>query len=135
MKDKKRKARDHCHYAREYRGAAHSIFNLKYSISERIPVVFHNRSNYDYDFIIKELAEEFKKQFTCLGENTDKIQFLQFIDSPRFMASSLSNLVNNLSEGIHKIKCKYGHDKKCETCGIKYKYYDCFLNIKILKMI
>ena len=39
------------------------------------------------------------------------------------MASSLSNLVNNLSEGIHRIKCKYGHDdKKCETGGIKYKY-------------
>ena len=30
---------------------------------------------------------------------------LQFIDSARFMASSLSNLVNNLAEGIHKIKC------------------------------
>ena len=44
------------------------------------------------------------------------------------MASSLSNLVNNLSEGIHRIKCKYGHDdKKCETGGIKYKYWDCFL--------
>ena len=41
---------------------------------------------------------------------------LQFIDSARFMASSLSNLVNNLSEGIQKIKCKHGHDdKKCET--------------------
>ena len=53
---------------------------------------------------------------------------LQFIDSTRFMASSLSNLVNNLSEGIHKIKCKHGHDdKKCEACGIKYKYCDCFL--------
>ena len=26
---------------------------------------------------------------------------LQFIDSARFMASSLSHLVNNLSEGIH----------------------------------
>ena len=35
------------------------------------------------------------------------------------MASSLSNLVNNPSRGIHRIKCKYGHDdKKCETCGI-----------------
>ena len=33
---------------------------------------------------------------------------LQFIDSTRFMASSLSNLVNNLSEGIHRIKCKLG---------------------------
>ena len=31
---------------------------------------------------------------------------LQFIDSARFLASSLSNLVNNLAEGIHKIKCK-----------------------------
>ena len=53
---------------------------------------------------------------------------LQFNDSARFMASSLSNLVNNFSEGIHRIKCKFGHDdKKCETCGIKYKYCDFFL--------
>ena len=44
------------------------------------------------------------------------------------MASSLSNLVNKLSEGIHRIKCKFGHDdKKCEICGIKYKYCDFFL--------
>ena len=43
------------------------------------------------------------------------------------MVSSLSNLVNNLSEGIHRIKCKFGHNgKKCETCGIEYKYRDCF---------
>ena len=28
------------------------------------------------------------------------------------MASSLSNLVNNLSEVIHKVKCKYGHNEK-----------------------
>ena len=44
------------------------------------------------------------------------------------MVSSLSNLVNNLSERIHRIKCKYEQDvKKCETCGIKHKYCDCFL--------
>ena len=44
------------------------------------------------------------------------------------MAGLLSNLVNNLSEGIHKIKCKFGHDDKtCEICGIKYNYCDCFL--------
>ena len=44
------------------------------------------------------------------------------------MASSLSDLVNNLSEGIHRIKCKFGHyDKKCETCRIKYNYCECFL--------
>ena len=44
------------------------------------------------------------------------------------MASLLSNLVNNLSDGIHRIQCKLGHDdKKCETYAIKYKYCDCFL--------
>ena len=87
-------------------------------------MAFHNEFNYDYHFIIKELAEEFKKQFTCLGENTEKyitftipiekevtiidknreeitkniFYILQFVDSARFMVSSLSNLVNNLSE-------------------------------------
>ena len=37
-----------------------------------MPVVFHNGFNYDYHFIIRELADEFRKQFTCLGENTEK---------------------------------------------------------------
>ena len=37
---------------------------------------------------------------------------LQFIDSAKFIATTLSNLFNNLSEEIHKIKCKYGHDNK-----------------------
>ena len=102
-------------------------------------------------------TEGFKKQFTCLGQNTEKyITFadliekeitrinknaeeitkniyyrLQFIDSARYMASSLSNLVNYFSEEIHKIKGKYGQDDKCETCGMKYKYYDCFLEYTI----
>ena len=66
------KVRDHCYYTVEYRGAAHSICNLKYNVPKNIPIVFHNASNYDYHFIIKELTEEFKKQFTCLIENTEK---------------------------------------------------------------
>ena len=50
------------------------------------------------------------------------------------MASSLSNLVNNLPERLHRIKL--GHDdKKCETYGIKYKYCNCFLERKILKIL
>ena len=49
-------------------------------------------------------------------KNKNKSYILQFIDSTRSMASSLSNLVNNFSEGIHRIKCKFGHDdKKCKT--------------------
>ena len=55
-----------------YRGAANNICNLKYSVPKKIYVAFRNGSNYNYHFIIKELVEEFKKQFTCLGENTEK---------------------------------------------------------------
>ena len=83
--------------------------------------MFHNGSIYDYHFIIKELAKEFEGNFECLDENTEKyITFsapikkkienkdleitykIKFIDSYRFMASSLSKFVDNLSEGIHK---------------------------------
>ena len=42
-------------------GAMHSICNLKYSLPKKNPIVFHNGSNYDYHFLIKDLAEEFKK--------------------------------------------------------------------------
>ena len=49
------KVRDHCHYIGEYRGAAQSICNLKYSVPKKVRIVFHNGSNYDYHFIIKEL--------------------------------------------------------------------------------
>ena len=96
-----------------------------------IPVVFHNGSNYDYHFIIKELANEFEGQFECLGENKEKCKTsvpikkeitkidkdsnesvvtisnkIKFIDSTRFATTSLSNFADNLAEGIHKIKCK-----------------------------
>ena len=45
------KVRDHC------RGAAHSIFNLRFNVPNDIPIVFHNRSNYDYNFIIKIISQ------------------------------------------------------------------------------
>ena len=38
----------------------------------KILIVLHNGSTYDYHFVIKELVEEFKKELTCLEENTEK---------------------------------------------------------------
>ena len=95
--------------------------------------MFHNGSIYDYHFIIKELVKEFECNFECLGENTEKyitfsvpikkkienkdleiIYKIKFIDSYRFMASSLSKLVDNLSEGIH--------NNKCSDCGSNLDY-------------
>ena len=58
---------------------------------------------------------------------------IEFIDNARFMTTSLSNLVHNLAEGIHKIKSKdckcfleYESDKgnlikyKCLSCNKDY---------------
>ena len=120
------KVRDHCHYTGKCIGATHNICSLRYKVPKEIPIVFHNSSIYDYHFIIKELVKEFEGNFECLGENTEKyITFsvpikienkdlgitykIKFIDSYRFMASSLSKLVDNLSEGIR--------NNKCSDCG------------------
>ena len=79
----------------------------------------------------KEVARTDKKE----KEITKNISYkLQFIDSARFTASSLSNFANNLSEGIHISKCKYGHDnKKCKIFVIKCKCCDCFFGYKDFK--
>ena len=129
---KNHKVRDHCHYTSKYRGAAHNICNLRYKVPKEISVVFHNGSTYDHHFIIKELVKEFDGTFDCLGENTEKyITFsvplkkkienknlgitykVKFIDSFRFMSSSLLKLVDNFSEGIDNNKrsdCKSNLD-------------------------
>ena len=108
--DKKyRNIRNHCHYNGEYRSAASSLCNLKDSVPKEISIIFCNGSNYHYYFIIKDLAEKFEKQVTCLGDNTEKELLkkvtrinkngeentektsyrLQFIDSARFIDSNL----------------------------------------------
>ena len=118
------KVKDYCYFTGKYRGAAYSTCNLKYKIPKNIPVIFHNGSTYDYHFIIRELASEFHGNFECLGENAKKyITFsvpikkrienkniditykIKFVDSFRFMATSLSKLVDNLTENIHNDKC------------------------------
>ena len=61
---------------------------------------------------------------------------LQFIDSARFMASSFSNLVNNLSEVIHKTKCKQKMiTEKLRCVELITKIANAALNIQILMMI
>ena len=109
----KRKVKDHCHYTGKFRGAAHSKCNLNYNVPKDIPIIIHNASN-DTHFIINQLVEEFKGELNCIGENMEKyITFsvpikkecsdgkknaykLRFIDSFRFMSTSLSEFVDNV---------------------------------------
>ena len=78
---------------------------------------------------IRKLAKEFEGQFACFGENAEKyITFsvpikkepdngktmtyeLNFIDSFRFMSTTLSKSIENLSE-IYTKKCR---DKNCKS--------------------
>ena len=62
----------------------------------------------------KNCTVQIEKEVTRINKNgeevTKNISYIsQFIDSTRFVASSLSNLVNNLSERIRRIKCKFVH--------------------------
>jgi hypothetical protein len=111
------RVRDHCHLSGKYRGAAHDKCNIDYKIPKFIPVVFHNLSGYDSHLFIKKLGGK----INCIPTNEEKYisfskevivdQFinedgkkkdvkreLRFIDSFRFMASSLDSLVSNLNE-------------------------------------
>ena len=66
------------------------------------PVVFHNVSNYDYHFIIKELASKFEGQFECLGENTERYKTFSV---PKF--DNIDAVANIDKDGSEKIYGKF----------------------------
>ena len=130
----RKKAKDHCHHRGKFRGAAHSISNLKHKVPKEIPLIIHNAS-YDTHFILNQLAIEFKGELNCIGDNIERyITFsvpikkecdnnktitykLKFIDSFRFMPTSLSELVDNMSGNFNSIECKScTENNRCEEC-------------------
>ena len=116
--DKDPKVRDHCHHTGKYRGPAHRNCNLRYGIPSYIPVVFCNLSGYDAHLFMRELGKKMdnigviaKNKEDCItfsigvvvdkymdkeGNEKDRTIELRFIDSFKFMVSSLDSLMNNL---------------------------------------
>ena len=110
------KVKNYCKFTGKYQGTCHKICRSKYNTLKEVPIIFHNGSYYDYHFVISQLAISFKMygSFPCLGENSERyITFsvpfktnksmtfrLKSIDSFRFIASSLSNLISNLSDQL-----------------------------------
>lgn len=105
------KVRDHCHFTGKYRGAAHSCCNLKFRIPKFIPVFFHNLSGYDCHLFIRELSK-FAGEIKVIPKNKENyisftkfIQYsttdfvaVRFVDSFKFLGTSLEQLAKNLQQ-------------------------------------
>ena len=146
------KVLDHCHLTGKYRGAAHNKCNLNYKVPNFIPIVFHNLSGYDTHLFIKKLGGK----LSCIPTNEEKYisftkkikvrQFtdkkgklrevwkeLRFIDSFRFMGSSLKDLTDNLVKDLcHECSrldaktCKVDClDRKGDKCKCKANCKEC----------
>ncbi|XP_065654802.1 uncharacterized protein LOC136081417 [Hydra vulgaris] len=141
----KNKVHDHCHITGKYRGAAHQNCNLNNKIPKFFPVLFHNLSGYDSHLFIKKLSGG---KLSCIPNNEEKyISFsreikvdeyikegkkfevkreLRFLDSYRFMPSSLEALSKNLSKD------------QCKNIGKLYsmkKFEEFFMDSKNLKKL
>ena len=100
------KVRDHDHLTGKYRGAAHNICNIncKQRSSSFVPIFFHNFSGYDCHLIFEELLTEAYNQNynpTIIPKSLEnyvsvQVGCLRFLDSYRFLSSSLNKLVKSL---------------------------------------
>ena len=97
------KVRDHRHITGKYRGATHWSCNINLKLTKKIPVIFHNLRGYDSHLIIKEISKFDMKVSVITNELEKYMAFtintnLVFIDSMKFMNSSLDSLAKNLSD-------------------------------------
>ena len=105
------KVREHCHYSKKFRGAAHNSCNLLFRKPKHVPVFFHNLSAYDSHLFIKSLGKG-EGRINCIPNNEKYISFsktiingetkkkfdIRFVDSHKCMMASLDKLVGNLND-------------------------------------
>ena len=152
------KVKDHCHYTGKYRGAACISCNSKMKNPKFIPVIFHNLQNYDSHLFIKNLGVT-EGEINCIAKTEEKyISFskdivverfknkeekiievkkqLRFIDSFKFMASSLEKLVKNLNPDELSILKRFfkNEDKRKLLTRKGFFPYEWFVSIEKLEV-
>ena len=147
-----KKVRDHCHLTGKFRGAAHNKCNLEYRLPKFYPVIFHNLSGYDSHLFIKNLGKS-EGKIDCIPNNEEKyisfskhilvdkfinkkgeekevIREIRFIDSFKFMATSLDSLVNNLPKESFKNLTEFYEGEQLDIIKRKgvfpYDWFDSF---------
>ncbi|XP_050548065.1 uncharacterized protein LOC126909672, partial [Daktulosphaira vitifoliae] len=106
--------RDHDHLTSNYRQTICNECNLNLKSPKFVPCFFHNLSNYDSHFIVTQLGYDDKpinvipnteEKFISFSKYVTKDFKIRFVDSNRFMASSLAKLTENLAKGdVEKFK-------------------------------
>lgn len=109
FRDGELKENDYCHFTGKCNGTIHTKCSSKWQHDTTIPVVFHNLTDYDSHFIIKNLAKDFEGRIDVLARSKERyISFtktitgnpikFRFIDSFPFLQASLSTLTSCLNE-------------------------------------
>ena len=143
-----KRVRDHCHITGEFRGSAHNQCNRDFTITNKIPVIFHNLKGYDSHFIMQEIGkiietntyvdrkgETRQHKINVIPNNMEKYMAfmlgynLVFIDSLQFMNQSLAKLVKNLPEDAYKYTNEVFKGEKLQLMKQKGVYpYDYMSN-------
>ena len=134
------RVRDHCHFTGKYRGASHNHCNLMCRKPKVLPVIFHNLQGYDSHLFIRELAKvegkldcipnteekyiTFSKHIEVDSQNGRPVTFeIRFLDSYKFLQSSLAGLVSNLSkEDFKNIRGEFKNNDSIITKKGVYPY-------------
>lgn len=108
------RVRDHDHFTGLYRGPGHKMCNIKFKIPKFFPIFFHNGSRYDTHLFFTALNKFDENPITAIPQtkelyisftkhirnpNVDdhlKTIQLRFLDSYRFLPSSLAELAKTL---------------------------------------
>lgn len=132
------KVRDHCHLTGKYRQCLCIKCNFEITTPSFVPIFFHNLT-YDSHFIIRELGCDDNDIHVIPNSSEKYISFskeiasrfnIKFVDSFRFMASSLSELADNLNEDKSRFRetIKIFSNKKLNLVTRKgvfpYEYID-----------
>ena len=158
------KVLDHCHFWGQFRGYAHNECNLKRRTLDYTPVIAHNMMNYDLHHIVKtlhsatanlkiEVIPTNDEKFIALNygvyietrrRKRDEVaiyEYLRFIDTFKFMPSSLSKLVQTLPHEkftiLDSFYCGYSHEQRellKHKGNFPYSYVDSFEKLNDLEL-
>ena len=125
----------HCHVSGKYRDAAHWSCNINLKITKKVPVIFHDLKGYDSHLIFKELSK-FNVKISVIPNGLEKYMVfiinknLVFVDSMKFMNSSLDKLVKNLNDKDFKYLSEEFRDEQLKLVKEKriypYEYMNSF---------